>query len=132
MTETEYELRTRLVARMLAGTSDNPAESRIEAITDLTLGIPWYVPPPPGEAPTRTLLFAHAVQAASLAATYGAPGPGHIMEAAIELAGRTVSSQGHSSMRRWVVAARFKSLGAGPVELLSVPLPALDVEAGSE
>lgn len=86
---------------------------RIKAIVDITAGIPWLVPPIRGESYSPTLLFAAAVARASLGKTFGAPGPGDIMEAAVEIAGKTRSQSGHESVRPWVKAAMDPILALG-------------------
>lgn len=86
---------------------------RIKSIVDLTSGIPWLVPPIRGESYTPALLFAAAVAKASLGKTFGAPGPGDIMEAAVQIAGKTRSESGHESIRPWVKAAMDPVLALG-------------------
>ncbi len=105
MTDQERALRTKVILDMLTGFGiEDP--KRAAAVVKLTGGIPWLVPPFPGEQPTRDLLFLPSISKAALASTYGAPNPGLIMEAAIELAGKVRSESGHMSERRWVKAAR--------------------------
>ena len=78
---------------------------RIKAIVDITSGIPWLVPAIRGEEYSPSLLFAAAVARAALGKTFGAPGPGDIMESAIEIAGKSRSQSGHESIRPWVKLA---------------------------
>lgn len=95
---------------------------RIKAIVDLTIGIPWLVPPTRGEDNPPALLFAAAVTRAALGKTFGAPGPGDILQAAIDIAGRVRSDQGHESMRKWVGEAMdpAKALGVPREKLIEV------------
>ena len=115
----EYEMRVRLVDRMLTAFGVTDPE-RIKAVVDCTAGIPWLVPPAPGEEPTKRLLFALAVQGAALEQTFGAPGPGSIMQAAKKIAGTVTSASGHVAERRWVKAASFALLGTAESELLQL------------
>lgn len=96
---------------------------RIKAIVDLTIGIPWLVPPVRGEDPKPPApLFAAAVTRAALGKTFGPPGPGDILQAAIELAGTTRTDQGHASPRRWVAEAMdpAKALGIPTTQLVEI------------
>jgi hypothetical protein len=97
-------------------------EDRIMAIVDLTCGIPWLVPPVRGEEYSPTPLFAAAVARAALGKTFGAPGPGDIMQAAVDIAGKTRSQSGHESQRPWVAKAMDPAiaLGVESSELLEI------------
>lgn len=97
-------------------------EDRIMAIVDLTSGIPWLVPPVRGETYVATPLFAAAIARAALSKTFGAPGPGDIMSAAIDIAGTTRSESGHTSARLWVTKAMdpATALGVEMGELLKI------------
>lgn len=97
-------------------------EERIKAIVDLTIGIPWLVPPVPGEKSQPTPLFAAAVTRAALGKTFGAPGPGDILESAVALAGTIRTDQGHTSTRKWVIEAMnpAKALGVTHERLVEV------------
>lgn len=111
-------------------------DGRIRAIVDLTIGIPWLVPPVRGDEPGEPApLFAAAVTRAALGKTFGPPGPGDILAAAIELAGTVRSDQGHSAPRRWVAAAMdpAKALGVSTESLTAIgsgtPLRAVNAKA---
>ena len=118
MSPDERIIRILCVSKALAAFGDVSDETA-EAIVDLTSGIPWYVPPSRGEAQTTALLFAAAVTKASLSVTFGKPKPGDILSAAIEIAGKVRSDQGHETERLWVKAARL------PVQALPLPLAEL-------
>lgn len=97
-------------------------DGRIKAIVDLTCGIPWLVPPVRGEEYVAVPLFAAAVARAALGKTFGAPGPGDIMQAAIDIAGTTRSQSGHESKRAWVTKAMdpLVSLGIDAKDLIAI------------
>lgn len=105
MEDSELAARVAVVSKAMKAFGVTDIE-RIKAIVDLTIGIPWLVPPVRGEEPKPpTPLFAAAVTRAALSKTFGPPGPGDILEAAIALGGTTRTDQGHSSPRRWVAEA---------------------------
>lgn len=98
---------------------------RIKAIVDLTVGIPWLVPPVRGEEDKAAApLFAAAVARAALSKSFGAPGPGDILQAAIDLAGTIRSDSGHTSQRKWVFEAME------PAKALGIPMDRL-IEIGT-
>jgi hypothetical protein len=115
VTTEERAIRIACVSKALAAFGEVSDETAA-AIVDLTSGIPFYVPPAPGEKPTRDLLFPRAVVEAALNVTHGKVKPGDIMAAAISIAGTTRTDQGHSAERRWVKIAR------APLQALPMPL----------
>ena len=124
MTDEEIMARMMAIKNMMQcfGITD---EGRIKAIAEFTSGIPWFVPPVAGDGGEPRLLFAEAVANAASSTTYGVPGPGHIKQAAIELAGTCRTDQGHVSPRRWVVAMEksLPPLGMSYEEAMSIDAP---------
>lgn len=122
MDDSEIVARVGIVTKAMQafGITDS---ARVKAIVDLTIGIPWISPPRRGEDPKPPVpLFAAAVARAAMSKTYGAPGPGDILDAAIEIDGRITTEQGHTSMRRWVHEAMdpAKALGIPTARLLEI------------
>lgn len=123
MEDSELAARAAVVSKAMKAFGISEPE-RIKAIVDLTIGIPWLVPPVPGEpaeTPARPL-FAAAVTRAALGKTFGAIGPGDILQAAVELAGTLRTDQGHSSTRKWVAEAMdpAKALGISTRDLVAL------------
>ena len=125
MIDQERAMRIAVVAKTMAAFGD-VSDEQVKSIVDLTSEIPWYVPPLNGEAPTHALLFASAVRRAALSVTFGMPKPADMLEAAISIAGKIRSDQGHETDRRWVKAARVpeQALPMPLAELQKLPLPA--------
>ena len=132
MTDHELLARMGVVTKMMLcfGVTD---KDRIKAIVEATSGIPWFVPAFRGNKDAGDLLFPIAVQIAGQKTTYGAPSQGHITEAAIVLAGRAVSDQGHTTSRRWVLQMENNPvpLGMSRDEMMMVDAPrTLQIEEG--
>lgn len=123
MEDSELGARVAVVSKAMKAFGVTDLE-RIKAIVDLTIGIPWLVPPPVrGEDPNPPApLFAAAVTRAALSKTFGPPGPGDILQAAIELAGTVRADQGTPSPRRWVAEAMdpAKALGISTRDLVAL------------
>lgn len=122
MEDSELAARVAVVAKAMKAFGVTDPE-RVKAIVDLTIGIPWLVPPVRGEDPQPAApLFAAAVTRAALGKTFGPPGPGDILEAAVALAGTTRTDQGHSAQRRWVAEAMdpAKALGVSRDSLVAI------------
>lgn len=122
MDDRENIARVGCVAKVMKAFGIVDAE-RIKAIVDLTCGIPWIIPPIRGEAQGEPRpLFAAAVARAALGKTFGAPGPGDIMQAAIDIAGKVRSESGHETTRLWVKEALdpVKALGVSMEDLVGI------------
>jgi len=124
MTDRELAARIAVVTEVMLcfGVVD---EARIEAIVNVTSGIPWYVPEFRGNEDAGDPLFPLAVQLAGGKKTYGAPGPGDITEAAMTIAGTVTSDQGHNSPRRWVriMNQNPAPLGMSREQMMSIDAP---------
>ena len=101
MENREMAMRVACMLKMMTafGVTD---KERIQAMVEMTSGIPWRIPEFRGNEDAGEFLFSRAVVKAGLSKTFGAPTPADVMEAAISIGGNSRSEQGHTSPRQWV------------------------------